>query len=321
MATSFDPIERSVLACLAYFDVFDYPVTVAELWRWMYAEPADVDRVRATSPREVELTVRKLERGGQLERTGEFVSLPARSWTVATRMSRKVASRRKWNRATLVARCLRFVPFVRFVGVVNTLALDNARPESDIDFFIVMRHGRLWLGRLLVTSLVHLLGIRRHGRKVANRICLSYYVSDRALSLASTRLGDGDPHLAYWVTQFVPLFDRGRTFERFRLANGWAAETLPHGFSVVPAPFLGDAFVPALLRSISEVLLGSLLGEPVEALARLVQKAKMQRRTIPAEFQGESSVIVTNDMLKFHERDRRRQYREAFRVRLGAVSN
>lgn len=313
------PLSRSILATLAYFDVFDYPLKIEEIWRWLYVVHAeDLRAVEQATPADVEREVAELTAHASVERAGSYVTLFGRSGIAVTRMERRVGNERKWRRARLAAWLLRFVPFVRFVGVVNTLAIDNARPESDIDFFIVVRQGRMWLTRLLVTLFVQALGIRRHGSKIKDRVCLSFYVSDAALNLEPWSLQHDDPYLTFWVTQVVPLFDRNGTWQRFREANAWIGSHLPHGFSGAATSYFGELWLANVVRTLPEMLLTGIAGDVVERLVRW-----LQLRVIAAkrgkQRQHATDVVISDEVLKFHEEDRRELYREAFLRRYRAV--
>lgn len=313
------PLPRSILAALAYYDVFDYPLRVEELWRWLYVvNPDDRDAVERATPADVEHALGVRGVNELIDRAGSFVTLRGRSSIVATRLERHAANECKWQRALLVGRRLRLVPFVQFVGVVNTLALDNARPESDIDLFIIARRRRLWLTRLLVTGLVQALGIRRHGVRVADRVCLSFYVSDAALDLKPLRLAgvDDDVYLTYWTAQVVPLFDRGGAWAAFKHANRWVADRLPHGLVGTPSARLGSGLITPWLRAVPELLLTTPLGWLAEQAAKALQQLVMVGKDWRRRSATTTEVVVTDEVLKFHERDRRAAYRAAFYQRL-----
>jgi len=309
-------LERAILSTLAYFDIFRQPLRTEELWRWLYvADDRDHAAVRSADPHDVEVAVRQLEQTGEVERSGDFLSLRGRSTIVADRMSRRIAGRRLWRRARFVASFLRIVPFVRFIGVVNSLAFDLVRPESDIDLFVIVRRGRLWQTRLAVTLLIQILGMRRHGRNVASRVCLSFFMTDRNLALEGLKIGDEDPYLVFWTAGVVPMFERGGTWMRFLRENGWTGRRLPHADSASPAPILPDSWLPGTLRTFGELILGTWVGGGLEVLSKRLQLIKMRFPSVPDEQRGESGVVINDDILKFHERDRRRQYDQAFAER------
>lgn len=311
-------LDRAILGALAYHDVFDYPLTVEEIWKWLYVDGDDAVAVARATPADVEWAVASLSVARTVDRAGSYVTLAGRSDIVATRMARHAANERKWRRARQVASVLRLVPFVRFIGVVNTLALDNARPESDIDLFIIVKRGRLWLTRALVTALVHAMGIRRHGSTVTDRVCLSFYVSDGALNLEPLKHPAiaHDSYLAYWVTEVVPLYSRGDAWQSFLHANEWVTKQIPHGLSAMPVPYFDDTAAVKAIRALPEVLAYSVVGDACEWLARALQHRHMLAKQGSRIHANSTDVVVNNDVLKFHEKDRREEYHEAFQMRL-----
>ncbi|MBI4090064.1 MAG: hypothetical protein HY421_01550 [Candidatus Kerfeldbacteria bacterium] len=322
MSSSFDSaLERAIIAALAYHDVFEYPLRVEEVWRWLYVSDGRAwEAVQRATPADVEQALQRLQVARAVDRAGEWVTLRGRSGIIATRLERHAANLRKWQRAEGVTRLLRIVPFVQFVGVVNTLALDNARPESDIDLFVVAGRGRLWLTRLLVTVVVHLLGLRRHDLHVADRVCLSFFVSEAALGLQPLRLAgvDDDVYLTYWTSQVVPLYERGDAWAAFQQANRWIVDRLPHGLVGTPSPRFGSGMLTPILRAAPELLLTTPLGAVSEWLAKRLQLLVMRDKYWSRRSAGTTEVVVNNEVLKFHERDRRAAYRAAWQQRLQA---
>lgn len=51
------------------------------------------------------------------------------------------------------AKLLSFIPGILFVGIGNSVAMNTAHKDSDIDLFIITRQKRLWTVRFLVTVL------------------------------------------------------------------------------------------------------------------------------------------------------------------------
>ena len=122
-----------------------------------------------------------------------------------------------WRRVMRFAPMLRFVPGVRMVAVCNSLALGEVRPESDIDLFIVARAGWLFRVRFLSVLLMQILGVRRYGKKIAGRFCLSFYVDERALDLSWVDM-PGD-YMERWLSSLRPIVDDGVSVE-FGKVNG-----------------------------------------------------------------------------------------------------
>lgn len=301
------PLSKAILRTLAYFDVFDYPLTTEELWRWLW--PDFTQPVGHVTVDQVKNVLAGDELRGRVTVSSGFVTLTGREKLVATRTDRKTNNDKKWKRAQSAARFLELVPFVKLVAVSNTLAIDNARPESDIDFFIVVSPQHIWIARFIVTGIISLLGWRRHGTKITNRICLSFYVTTDALDLKPLKSAEPDPHFTFWTSQAVPLMDDEKTYEKFRAANGWVTAILPNAWI---EPRTERVMVPnSNLRSIKrfyEAFFSSPIGFSIENWARARQLKKMEANVNSRAADPTNDVIISEDVLKFHEADRRSEY-------------
>ena len=305
------PLPESILATLVYLDILDYPLTASEVWRFLYRPE------RAATQEEVSAALAGLVTAGKVGESGEFYFLKGRDAIVATRAERKELSKKKWRRARSAAEFLRLVPFVRGVFVCNSVAIDNGKKESDVDLIIVVKPGRMFLSRLAVTAIVQLLGYRRSGTKIADRVCLSFYVTDDALDFASLRLQPEDPSLAFWVATFVPLIDRDATFQKVRDSNPWVLEYFPNVFA---APARNEQLKedPTLtsVKMFFESSFGGSRGEPLEHWARSRQMKRFAANTHSRQNDATTDVVISDTLLKFHERDRRAEVREKFERRL-----
>lgn len=312
--SSTSPLTSAILRSIVYYDLFDYPLTAEEAWRWLYPDPA--------LPRElwtqegVSKELETLVQQKTLGQNGAYFFLAGRESTVDTRTERAVRSTKLWRRAASTARYLELVPGIRMVAVVNTLAIDNVRPESDIDLFIVTSPGMIWMTRFLVTGIVWMLGYRRHGLKIAGRICLSFYITTDALDLASLKSENVDTHFAFWTSQTVPLLNDG-IYEKFRDQNTWVTAMLPNAWQW---DWKAKLLVPnSGLRSIKqfyEIFFATPIGQWLVHLTRTHQIKKMEKNTESKAKNGTTDVIISEDVLKFHEADRRRENNKRFQERL-----
>jgi hypothetical protein len=228
-----------------------------------------------------------------------------------------VENERKWRRAESTARFLEVVPFVKLCAVVNTVAISNAKPDSDIDVLIVTSPGHIWIARAMVTAIVSMLGYRRHGRQVANRICLSFYVTTEALNLERLKSADEpDHHYTFWTSQAVPLLDDGGYYERYQRANEWVRRRLPNAWQW---DWRERLVAPTALRSLKkvyEVFFTSPIGAWIETWTRQRQVKKFDANTMSKAKVAGTDVVISEDVLKFHEEDRRHEYNQRFEVKL-----
>lgn len=313
--TELHPIERGIVATLAYFDVLDYPLTADEVGRWFYAE-TPIEGLTQSKVSEALQNSTALKAFIQAE--DGYYFLTGRSELVSFRSDKSLNARTKWLIAKRAAGWLRWVPFIRMVAVCNKLAYDNVRPESDIDFFIVSRSKRLWLTRFAATVMLDLLRLRRKGSSIKDKICLSFFVTDDALNLERLSLKPDDPHFMFWLDQFVLLFGQDE-FVRFQQANNWIKQRLPFAFTEKDERVIQDASFIRMIRRMKEWFLGGWLGDWFEAGFKRLQLAKMKNNRDSRAWSDNTDVVISDQVLKFHEADRRQEYRDRFKEKLADI--
>lgn len=298
-------LERSVLATLAFFDLFDYPLTLTELHRYLHADTqGQATAVSVAAAAEVFVAVRNSAGIGQRE---GYYFLEGRDEIVATRQRRYRLAERKYRQAVRAAKLFSRITSIRMIAVCNSLAISNADEASDIDLFIVTSPGCIWVTRLLVVGLLKLFGLRP-GERQGDVFCASFFVTEDAMNMSRFALSQGDTYLAYWTASLVPLYDAGGVQEKFLTANGWLASRLPGARSSVTN---GRRFMSSG-RGLPLVL-------PLLRFCE-AQSKRLQKICFPDEIafmaNKDTRVVVTDDVLKFHTNDRRAQFESAFRKKI-----
>jgi len=209
-----------------------------------------------------------------------------------------------WERVRRYVGILRIVPFLRMVAVCNNLAFGKVDERSDIDLFIVAKRGRLFIVRLFVTFLLHVMGVRRHGDKVAGRFCLSFFVDEDFLDMKGIAI-DNDIYLAFWVRTMVPVIDDGVSGE-FLNANGWVVRYFEEDFEMDGSRVVGSG---GFLSKIFGWILGGWFGDKVEKVLKKWQMGRAKKKALEVDV-NVASLVVEDHILKFHNVDRRREYRK-----------
>jgi hypothetical protein len=293
-------LEQNILATLIYFDLFDYPLTFEELKRFLLGVVAP-----ESSWQEI------LEKDSRIEQKENYIFLKGRSKLVEIRKERAEIAKTLWKKIDRFLPFIELIPFVRMVAVCNTLAFNNPTKGSDIDLFIITRKNRLFLARTLVTLLFSLLGVRRHGQKIAGRFCLSFYVSEEAMSLQKIRI-DHDIYLLYWLLTLEPCYGEN-IYREFLKYNSWIDDFFDGQRKKELRLFKKNAFFSGL-KKVQEWLLKGHLGDFIENKLFLWQQRRHQKTV--KKLGPEASVIVDKTMLKFHNVDRREEFAERFWKRI-----
>lgn len=221
-----------------------------------------------------------------------------------------------WERVDKYLPILEYVPFLRMVAVCNNLAFGKVTEKSDVDLFIIAKTGRLFLVRALVTMLLQITGVRRHGSKVAGRFCLSFFVDDSGLELERIAIKD-DIYLAFWVKTMMPVLDDG-VYGDFIANNRWVDcyfEKNRGSFHGDKRRIFTDKKSAKFLRKALKWLFSGNLGNFLE---KLLKKWQLVRAGNKAKKVGKgSSLLVENHILKFHNIDRRQEYSEKWQQKFG----
>jgi len=224
-------LQKNIIATICYYDVLDYPLTSFEVWRHMIAYD---DSRETTSPTvgEVVMMLGNTSLDKVIAQKNGFYFLHDREILVTERLRRNRISINKLRRLRHFAGIMRYMPFVRAILVTGRLAMQQADQESDLDVLVILKGGHIWVGRAAITALLQVLGVRKHGNKHRDHVCLNYYITDNALTVPTQ-----DRFAAHEYGWTFPLFG-WETFQEFQRANMWMQSytpqfrvtEIPHGF-------------------------------------------------------------------------------------------
>jgi hypothetical protein len=300
-----DTLGRAVLATLAWFDGFGYPLSALECWRWLRVDPdhdASVDEVASR--------LDALVMDGAVQRSGEWFALAGGARHAVTRKERATFVERKLRRAQRFARLAALLPFVTGVFAVNSLGYANADDDSDIDLFVVTAPGTAWCARLVLAGTLALLRLRPTPTRTRDMLCLSFIVDEANLGMARFALPGGDPYLAHWCAALLPLIDKGGVGTRFAAANCWVVDELPNAFALAP---WNAGLLPRHAGPVARACCA--FAQFVNPTARRVQE-----RYFPSAIRQlrdrDTRVVIEDGVLKLHVDDRREEFRARYQARL-----
>jgi hypothetical protein len=195
-----------LLEPLRYGDVFEYPLTGAEIQRYctVRVELVEVLSRLRTDPDLI----------AQVEEKDGFFCLRGRAHLAAARRLRAAYARILLERARPLLARLSRLPFVRGLALTGSLALENVEVGADVDLMILTAPGRLWTVHLPVRILER--GVRRL------RLCANYYLAIDRLALP-----ERDLFTARELIQARPWFGRAAWSEFYR-RNDWVARIFPN---------------------------------------------------------------------------------------------
>ncbi len=196
---------------------------------------------------------------------------------------------------------LRFIPGVQMVAVVNSLSMYATHVDSDIDLFIITEKDRIWFVRVWVTLIFYFLGVWRKGEDIAGNFCLSFFITEEFLDLQKIAIED-DIYLYNWIYHLKPIMTRGDIYERLLLSNTWVE--VSENQRNINTQYLAYPLYPKKSLRFWSVL---------EVLFRYFGETKA--RASAQKLDDSSGIIVSKDILKFHDHDKRKSIREKITIR------
>lgn len=295
-------MKKAVLRTLAYFDLNAYPLTATEIKNWLYKyELADFSVLLAI--------LDEMKNQHQLEEKYSYYFLPGREAIVENRRRNLVTSELKLKKARRAAKFIRGVPFLRAIFVCNTVAAGTALASSDIDFFIIAQHDRVWLVRFFTNIILRLFNLRTYGDKNSDKICLSFFVDDYNLNLEKLKAVDTDIHFAYWITQMIPIYDPDNFWKKFVSANYWLKNYFPNLLNnFIFLNLVERGKVARVWKKTWEIMWFGAYGNLLEKQARDWQTLKMKLSIKEKAQLNDNGVVLNDGVVKLHENDTRRDF-------------
>jgi len=301
-------LKEAIIKVIAFFDMFDYPLTLKEVW------------LNLSLKCELVEVMKILDDGiDKIESSNGFYFLAGQEKNIKERLSRYNFTDRKFKRAMLASKIFKFIPWIKMIAIGNLLGAHNLKDNSDIDFFIITEDKQIWLTRFFCAGITKILGLRPRPGKSRDKICLSFYVGAKAMDLSNLMLKnpprppllkgaiDEDIYFIYWLAGLTPIFDNGGVYEKFISANLWLKEYLPNW---QPVNSLNQRRVKPVLSEFYHDLASLFIGglEP--------QFKELQLKWLPAQLKNlmnqDSRVVINDQIIKLHANDRREEYRNKF---------
>lgn len=292
--------EKSIIKTLAYFDIFNYPLTLSELWKYLYCphQKYTLKQLKDILEQSPFLKERLVSIEG-------FYALKGREHTYLLRKQNNNWADRKFAKVVRLLKIYRFLPFVKMIAVCNSLAYSNARHDSDIDLFVVTSRGKIWLARFWLIFWLRLFNLRPSRQKTRDTFCFSFFVDEDHLDISNIRLGQHDIYLTYWVQQLLPIYDPENFYSKFLAANHWQKKYLPNAYANQFIREIKNTKLALLIQKVLAFIFNPpLLGKILRPLYRRVQ-ASIIDRNMQAMVNVDTRIIINDFMLKFHANDRR----------------
>jgi predicted nucleotidyltransferase len=311
-----DVLCKNILATVVYYDGFDYPLTVFEIWKYLiktdyYAGDVENSQEKITLAKITEKLSSDENLKKFIENKSGFYFLKGREQLTIRRIKNNELSARKFQILTKTVKWLRLVPFVKMIAVTGTLAMKNAKIESDLDLLIVLKQGKIWTGRTLVTFILHILKKRRHNKKIADRICLNFFLADESLEIMIKDLFSASEYMFLY-----PLYG-WETYIKFQIKNRWIKSMKPEYAleELPPIKLIEDSSFSKIFRKGGEYIFSA---GWIERGLKKIEKKRIARN--PKTHQNDSLVRVDDEALIFWPQPHGPKIFQQFKEKIGKLS-
>jgi predicted nucleotidyltransferase len=188
------------LKTILYFSIFRYPLKLDEIHSYTnYKELAETENELLYLIDEKILT-----------KIDEFYVYGTDLDSVTKRLRGNLLAKKALIIAKEKAKFISKFPFVEAVGVSGSLSKDYYDTESDIDFFIITKHNKLWICRtlLMLYKKIFLLNSRKY-------FCIGYFISSERLEIE-----EKNRFTATELKTLIPMQGK-EIFEQFYDYNNW----------------------------------------------------------------------------------------------------
>ena len=205
---------------------------------------------------------------------------------------------------------IKWIPWIKMVWIGNSISMNSATKDSDIDLLIVTSQKSMWFVRILVTFIFQILGVRKNDKYHAGRFCLSFFCTIDWLDFWKFSL-EKDPYLYFWILYFKPILDYNNTYDLFlKKNNDWAdfweykniiennKKYIKYKIKSPIIPFLkGDERKFNIINYLDKILKKIFLPKTIKTYNKIWKPYW---------------IIINENMLKFHNWDIRKEISEKF---------
>jgi len=251
-------IKENILATLAYFDMFNYPLTRAEVYLFLQ------------SKHNYELfdgALKTLVNSSTIHQFDKFYTLSSDHYIVVRRIEGNQKAAALIKIAERVGSLLIRFPYVRGIAISGSLSKNFADADSDVDLFIITEKNRLWIARTIMHCFKKLTFLVNK----EHLFCMNYYIDMQQLEIAEKNI-----YTAIEVGTLIPL-QGDIIFEKFYAANTWTRQFLPNkNMRIASAKPVKTAFFKMLFEGI----LGVLPGNAIDNMLMKITASRWLKKTV-----------------------------------------
>jgi len=250
-------IKQNILETLAYFDLFDYPLSRAEIFLFLKNKYDFED---------FESALKYLLESGVVHQFDRFYTLKNDHHLIVRRNEGNKKAEALIKTAEKVGDFLIKFPYVRGIAISGSLSKNFADDDSDIDLFIITAKNRLWIAR----TIMHFFKKLTFLFNKEHLFCMNYYIDEQQLEITEKNL-----YTAIEIGTLIPL-QGDAVFERFYSANIWTRGFLPNkNMRIASAKPVKSGF----FKRVIEVIFNNPAGKALDNMLMNITSSRWLKKT------------------------------------------
>ncbi len=203
-----DNLSAKVLRSLLYFDIFKYPLTAEEVFHTTNEK---------TSLSNIQNALQDLVAKKMLFQFDDFYCLRNEKGLIERRIKGNRLAKERMEDAYKMSAWIARFPYVRGIFLSGSISKNYMEEDSDIDYFVITKPGRLWIARTLL-KLYRIIFLLNNDRN----FCVNYFIDENNLEIEEKNL-----FTATELVTTIPTYNP-ELYQQFRKANNWSAQHYPH---------------------------------------------------------------------------------------------
>jgi len=263
-------IKENILATLAYFDIFNYPLTAGEIYLFLKNKYGH---------EEYEFALKCLTGNRSIYQFSNFYTLKNDYSLIARRCEGNKRAAGLIKVAGKVSDILIRFPYVRAIAISGSLSKNFADENSDIDLFIITAKNRLWIARTLMHAFKKLTFLVNK----QDYFCMNYYIDEEQLEIVEKSI-----YTAIEIVTLIPL-QGDSVIENFYSANAWTREFLPNKIMrVSSAKPVKSSFLKRLFEKVLDNSLGNAVDNKLMKITadRWLKKTRLKKLNSKGDIMG-----------------------------------
>lgn len=238
-------ISLNILKTLVYYDIFSYPLKAEEIYHNLQVNHCTMQDIKS----ELKILCDK----GLVFRIEDFYMLQNNREFVRRRLDGNNLCDKRIKSAFRMSKLISKFPYVRAIFLTGSISKGYMDKESDVDYLIVTKPGRLWISKLFLTLFKKIFLF--NSRRV---FCINYYIDYNHLEIEEKNV-----FTATEIVTLIPVFGK-KYYDEFYLKNIWVKNYYPN------FPKRNNSVIDEkrnLIQKILEMLFNNKIGDRIDDLS------------------------------------------------------